>query len=77
MVVLPAGSFLMGSPEGEAGRSDDEGPQRQVTVAAFAIGRYPVTFDEYDHCCAEMHWEKPDDRGWGRGKRPVITNIPK
>ena len=73
MVVLPAGSFLMGSPEGEAGRSVHQGPQRQVTVAGFAIGRYPVTFDEYDHCCAEMNWEKPDDRGWGRGKRPVIN----
>ncbi len=73
MVVLPAGSFLMGSPEGELGRSDNEGPQRQVTVAGFAIGRYPVTFDEYDYYCAERHWEKPDDRGWGRGKRPVIS----
>ena len=73
MVVLPAGSFLMGSPEGEAGRRDNEGPQRLVTVAGFAIGRYPVTFDEYDHCCAEMNWEKPDDWGWGRGKRPVIN----
>ncbi len=72
MVLLPAGSFVMGSPEGEAGRADDEGPPRQVTVAGFAIGRYPVTFDEYDHCCEEMNWEKPDDRDWGRGKRPVI-----
>jgi len=73
MVFLPAGSFLMGSPEGEPGRSKSEGPQRTVTVAGFAIGRYPVTFDEYDRCCEEMSREKPDDRGWGRGKRPVIN----
>jgi formylglycine-generating enzyme required for sulfatase activity len=73
MVVLPAGSFLMGSPKSEAGRKGDESPQRQVTVASFAIGRYPVTFDEYDDCCVRMNWEKPDDHGWGRGKRPVIN----
>ncbi|MEM7045671.1 MAG: SUMF1/EgtB/PvdO family nonheme iron enzyme, partial [Pseudomonadota bacterium] len=74
MVMLPAGTFLMGSPEGEAGRYDDEGPQREVTIGRpFALGRYPVTFDEYDHFCAETRCDKPDDRGWGRGRRPVIN----
>jgi formylglycine-generating enzyme required for sulfatase activity len=73
MVVLPAGAFLMGSPEGEAGRHENEGPQRKVTVGSFAIGRYPVTFAEYDRCCEERNWDKPDDEGWGRGKRPVIN----
>ena len=72
MVVLPAGSFLMGSPSDEAWRDEDEGPQRQVTVASFAIGRYPVTFDEYDHFCDATGRDKPDDHGWGRGRMPVI-----
>jgi formylglycine-generating enzyme required for sulfatase activity len=73
MVVLPAGSFLMGSPDGEVGRDDDQGPQRPVTVASFAIGRYPATFAEYDHFCVATGRKRPDDEGWGRGRRPVIN----
>lgn len=43
MVVIPAGSFLMGSPANEKDRSDDEGPQHRVSVAKFAMGQYEVT----------------------------------
>jgi formylglycine-generating enzyme required for sulfatase activity len=48
MVPVPAGTFTMGSPESEAGRQADEGPQRQVTLPAFYIGKLEVTWDEYD-----------------------------
>jgi len=49
MVVLPAGSFVMGTPEGETGREADEGPQHNVTFAKpFAISRYHVTAGELD-----------------------------
>ena len=48
MVVLPAGKFTMGSPLGERGRDDDEGPQRQVTIPQpFAVGKYEVTVGQY------------------------------
>lgn len=48
MVVIPAGKFLMGSPDKEEGRGDDEGPQHPVTIAVpFALGRYTVTRGEY------------------------------
>jgi len=76
MMVVPAGSFTMGSPKGEPGRSADEGPQRTVTIARpFAVGRFPVTFDEWDACAAEggCNGYKPYDEGWGRGRRPVIN----
>ena len=74
LVVIPAGSFIMGSPKDEAEPSDDEGPQHKVTFARpFALGRYPVTFEEYDHFCIETGREKPPDEGWGRGRRPVIN----
>ncbi len=74
MVAVPAGTFLMGSPDTEEGRYEDEGPQHEVTIGArFGIGRYPVTFEEYDHFCAETGREKPIDRGWGRGRWPVIN----
>ncbi|NET69702.1 MAG: protein kinase [Sphaerospermopsis sp. SIO1G2] len=39
MVKIPGGSFIMGSPESEKDRDDDEGPQRRVTVPSFFIGR--------------------------------------
>ena len=48
MVVVPAGSFLMGSPESKEERDDDEGPQHQVTIREpFAVGAYEVTVAEY------------------------------
>jgi len=43
MVSIPAGSFVMGSPEDEPERQPDEGPQHRVTLASFFVGRSPVT----------------------------------
>ena len=48
MVVVPAGSFMMGSSSHEEGRDDDEGPQHRVTIPVpFAVGRYEVTRGEF------------------------------
>ena len=48
MVAVPSGSFLMGSPSYEGGRRDNEGPQRRVVFnRGFAVGRFPVTVDEF------------------------------
>jgi formylglycine-generating enzyme required for sulfatase activity len=76
MVVVPAGSFTMGSPASEPQRYGD-GDEAQVRVsvsAPFAVGRYAVTFDEWDACVADggCNGYKPADEGWGRGKHPVI-----
>ena len=76
MVVVPAGSFMMGSPSSEEGRYDDEGPVHQVNIARpFAAGVREVTFAEWDACVAdgECNGYSPGDEGWGRGKRPVIN----
>jgi len=43
MVLIPGGTFLMGSPENELEREADEGPQHRVTLSRFFMGRYPVT----------------------------------
>ncbi|AFY45170.1 SUMF1/EgtB/PvdO family nonheme iron enzyme [Nostoc sp. PCC 7107] len=43
MVSIPGGTFLMGSPEREEGRYDDESPQHNVTVPSFFMGKFPVT----------------------------------
>ncbi|MBU6187617.1 MAG: SUMF1/EgtB/PvdO family nonheme iron enzyme, partial [Cyanobacteria bacterium REEB444] len=48
MVVIPAGTFTMGSPDNEAGRFENEGPQRQVRVKQFLMGRYAVTQAQYE-----------------------------
>ncbi len=47
MVLVPAGSFMMGSPEEEEERSSTEGPQQEVTVPQFFMGRYPITQAQY------------------------------
>jgi formylglycine-generating enzyme required for sulfatase activity len=73
VVVLPGGLFVMGSPADEAGRGRDEGPQREVSIAPFAIGKYEITFAQWDACLAGggCNGYSPPDRGWGRGNRPV------
>ena len=76
MVVLPAGSYRMGSPWHEEGRHDDEGPMRDVTIPApFAMGVHEVTFEEWDACVAAggCGGYRPGDEGWGRGCRPVMN----
>ena len=69
LVVLPAGSFDMGSA------SEYENPIHRVTFAKpFAIGRHEVTFGEWDKCVDEGGCKyRPDDRGWGRGERPAVN----
>ena len=58
---------------GEAG-DDDERPQHEVRIAGnFAIGKYAVTFDEYDAFAKATQRDLPSDEGWGRGRRPVIN----
>ncbi len=66
MVVVPAGQFVMGSPEGEIGRFPDERPQHGVQVAAFAAGRFEVTWDEWKACVRGGGCDSlgPDDEGW-------------
>ena len=69
MQRIPAGSFQMGSNNGNF----NETPVHPVNLKDFAIGRYEVTFDEYDQFVEALGISKPDDNGWGRGKQPVIN----
>jgi formylglycine-generating enzyme required for sulfatase activity len=75
MIVVPAGSFMMGSPETKEGRSDEEGPQHEVTIARpFAVSEFDVTFDEWDACATHGDCDpRIKDSGFGRGQRPVIN----
>jgi len=77
MVVAPAGIFTMGSQEKEEGHSDGVGDEAQVPVTIarpFAVGKFVVTFAEWDACVAGgCKGYRPDDRGWGRVRRPAIN----
>ena len=69
MVTLPKGQFVMGSGNG------DEKPLHTVQIDyEFMVGKYPVTFDQWDACVKDGGTtHNPDDNGWGRGSRPVIN----
>ena len=74
MVVVPSGSFTMGSPSDKG--ADDERPQHVVHIDyRFAVGVYEVTFSEWDACVnlGGCGGYIPYDRGWGRGNRPVMN----
>jgi formylglycine-generating enzyme required for sulfatase activity len=69
MVPIEPGTFIMGSED-----EDSEKPPHEVTIGyRFALGKYPVTFAEYDAFCEATGREKPDDNGWGRERRPAIN----
>ena len=71
MVVVPAAEFMMGSNSGGA----QEKPMHRVTIVQpFAVGKFEVTFAEWDACVAAGGCTRsPEDQGWGRERRPVIN----
>lgn len=70
MVVIPAGRFRMGCVT-RSGCFRDERPVHRVFFAEpFAISRFAVTFDDFDRFAGS---NRPDDEGWGRGRRPVVN----
>jgi sulfatase modifying factor 1 len=71
-IDIPEGTFIMGSPENESDRNDNE-IQHQVTLSAFKMSKNVITFDQYDSFCDATERKKPSDEGWGRGDRPVIN----
>ena len=75
MVVVPDGMYRMGSPRGEEGRDDGEGPVHDVIIGRpMAVGMYEVTFAEWDACRRERGCSHdPSDQGWGRQTRPVVN----
>ncbi|MFZ4071704.1 MAG: formylglycine-generating enzyme family protein [Caulobacterales bacterium] len=77
LILLPRGTFVMGSPETEPGGDPDESRRHSVTINyRMAVGVTEVTWDEYELCVADgaCAGYLPDDMGWGRGQMPV-TNV--
>jgi formylglycine-generating enzyme required for sulfatase activity len=71
MAIVPAGTFSMGDVLGSGQR--DEQPVHEVSMKRFAMSVYEVTFFEYDLFAEATGRQKPNDKGWGRGNRPVIN----
>lgn len=74
MVWIPAmDNFTIGSPSNEKGRGSNETQKSGIQMMRFAIGKYEVTFAEYDRFAEATGLAKPNDQGWGRDNRPVIN----
>lgn len=74
MILIPEGTFLMGSPETELERFDNEGPQHEVTVPTFFMGRYPITQAQWRVVAAfpTVNQElNPDPSGFKGENHPV------
>lgn len=69
-VDIPAGSFMMGSPLTESGRAKDE-KQHKVTLSAFKMSKYPVTFEQFDLYCKAIGRRKPRRNESATGNMPV------
>ncbi|WP_417914307.1 SUMF1/EgtB/PvdO family nonheme iron enzyme [Candidatus Electronema sp. JM] len=71
LIVLPGGRFRMGDIQ-EQGPENAQ-PVHEVELDSFGIGRFPVTFAEYDEFCMTTGRARPKDEGWGRDRRPVVN----
>jgi formylglycine-generating enzyme required for sulfatase activity len=76
LIFVPGGRFMMGSPKDEKGRSNDEGPQREVRIIDFYMGRYPVTNEQYK-MYLDANPDVKEPRYWGDSRfneprQPVV-----
>jgi len=75
LVRIPAGRFQMGSTPNDDSADEDETPRHDVTIAKpFALGKYEVTFAEWEVCVRAKACTNPgNDNDWGRGRQPVVS----
>jgi formylglycine-generating enzyme required for sulfatase activity len=73
IVVVPAGEFVMGSTLAETGHTDEK-PQHTVRIAqAFGVGKFEISFDQWDACTKAGRCPAANDDGFGRGKYPALN----
>jgi formylglycine-generating enzyme required for sulfatase activity len=78
MIRVPSGKFTMGSPESETGRLGDEGPQHQVSVSSFYMGKYEVTQAEWRAVATGLPKVKIDlnlDPSYFKGNNLPVENV--
>ncbi|MDD9944076.1 MAG: formylglycine-generating enzyme family protein, partial [Myxococcales bacterium] len=76
LVAIPGGSFTMGSPETEESRYSNEGPQHDVTISPFQLGKFEVTNEQYGRFLAENP-DVEEPGGWGDDLPPhrPVTHV--
>lgn len=72
-IDIPKGEFRMGDNFDDGEGEINEQPVHTVYLEAYKISKFEVTFEQYDTFCEATGRNKPDDKGWGRGDRPVIN----
>lgn len=76
MIVINPGYGKLGSPNFEKKRARFENPLRDTQINyAFEVSKFEITFDDWAKCVSDggCGGYRPDDKGWGKGKRPVIN----
>ena len=72
MVFIQGGTFELGATPEQEGAWNREFPMHTVELDSYYLAKYPITFAQYDAYCKLTGNALPNDRGWGRGKRPAI-----
>ena len=77
MIPIQGGTYTIGSPADEEGRNQDEGPQRQVSIAPFWMGKFEVTWEEFDQYAFEPRREaQAGQRPTRKSPRPTRSPSP-
>jgi len=72
MIFIPPGAFSMGLPW-ESGGAQDESPVHEVRLDGYWIAKFETTFQQFDNYCRDRRKGRPDGKGFGRKRRPVIN----
>ena len=73
LVLIPAGEMAVGDPDRRSAGTEDAEPRRVVFERPFLMGKFEITFEQWDQCHRAGGCDhNPDDKGWGRADRPVI-----
>jgi len=74
MIPIPGGEFVMGSPDSEPGRGEDESPRHQVKISPFWMGKFEVTWDEYDIYSYSLDAKRRELNKVAAGERDKIAD---
>jgi formylglycine-generating enzyme required for sulfatase activity len=75
MLPIPGGTFTMGSPDAEEGRSEAEGPQRTVQVSPFWMSKFEVTWDAYDVWASDLDIYRREQFQFALTPRDKVADI--
>lgn len=75
MLPIPGGTFLMGSPDQEAGRDADEGPLHRVMIGPFWMSKFEITWDAYEVWMSDLDIFRLEALGVAPNKRDKLAEV--